>query len=66
MTHADLSREDREALGISDELIRMSVGIEHHDDIIKDLRQALDKAKEATERSNSIANGAAQDKGVPL
>ncbi|MGI5818859.1 MAG: trans-sulfuration enzyme family protein [Armatimonadota bacterium] len=43
MTHAGLSREDREASGITDGLVRLSVGIEDADDIIEDLRQALER-----------------------
>ena len=41
MTHASLPKEVREKIGISDELIRVSVGIEHVDDLISDLKQAL-------------------------
>jgi methionine-gamma-lyase len=41
MTHADVSQEDKANMGISDGLIRISVGIEHPDDLIADLRQAL-------------------------
>lgn len=41
MTHASLPRERREALGIGDSLVRLSVGIEHVDDLIADLEQAL-------------------------
>ncbi|MCX6137047.1 MAG: PLP-dependent aspartate aminotransferase family protein [Ignavibacteriales bacterium] len=41
MTHAALPREEREALGITDGLVRMSVGIEDADDLIEDLSQAL-------------------------
>lgn len=44
MTHASLPPERRAALGISDTLIRISVGIEHVDDLIEDLSQALDAA----------------------
>lgn len=43
MTHAGLSREQRLEAGITDGLIRFSVGIESADDIIDDLGQALDK-----------------------
>lgn len=42
MTHASLPASMRAALGISDGLIRLSVGIEHPDDLIEDLRQALE------------------------
>ena len=41
MTHASVPLEMREALGISDQLIRLSVGIEGLDDLIADLDQAL-------------------------
>jgi len=41
MTHAGMSREHREASGISDGLVRLSVGIEAVDDLIADLDQAL-------------------------
>ncbi len=40
-SHAGMSVEDRRALGITDGLIRMSVGIESSDDIIEDFTQAL-------------------------
>lgn len=42
MTHADVTPEAKQAAGISDRMIRLSVGIEHPDDTIADLRQALD------------------------
>lgn len=41
MTHASIPREQRLAVGITDSLIRMSVGIEDVDDLIADLKQAL-------------------------
>jgi cystathionine beta-lyase/cystathionine gamma-synthase len=41
MTHASIPREQREAAGLKDSLIRLSVGIEHIDDLIEDLNQAL-------------------------
>ncbi|GAB4299518.1 MAG: methionine gamma-lyase [Marinilabiliales bacterium] len=43
MTHAGVNKEDREKAGISDGLVRLSVGIEDLDDLIADLAQALDK-----------------------
>ncbi|MCI2421929.1 PLP-dependent transferase [Saccharopolyspora sp. K220] len=42
-SHAGMSRADREALGITDDLVRISVGIEHRDDLIADFAQALAK-----------------------
>ncbi len=41
MTHADVSPEDKQSVGLSDKLIRMSIGLEHPDDLIADLDQAL-------------------------
>jgi cystathionine gamma-lyase len=41
MTHASVPAEKRKALGISDKLIRLSVGIEELDDLMADLDQAL-------------------------
>ncbi len=41
MTHASVSFEDRQKIGIVDSLIRLSVGIEDIDDILADLTQAL-------------------------
>jgi len=41
MTHASLPEAQRRALGIDDTLIRLSVGIEHADDLIGDLDRAL-------------------------
>ena len=41
MTHASVPEEQRKQLGVTDNLIRMSVGIEETDDIIADLAQAL-------------------------
>jgi len=43
-THSYLSKADREAVGVTDGLIRISTGIEDVDDILEDLSQALSKA----------------------
>ncbi|BDU70360.1 O-acetylhomoserine aminocarboxypropyltransferase [Geothrix oryzae] len=43
-THQQLSTEERAATGVTDDLIRLSVGLEHIDDLIGDLDQALAKA----------------------
>jgi cystathionine gamma-lyase len=45
MTHASIPQEQRERLGISDGLIRLSVGIEHVDDLIADLDAAFAAAQ---------------------
>ncbi len=42
MTHGSIPKEVREARGVTDELLRLSVGIEDVDDLIDDLRQNLD------------------------
>ena len=44
MTHTAVPKEAREAIGLTDSLIRLSVGIEDPEDLIADLKQALDKA----------------------
>nr|WP_232330948.1 MULTISPECIES: aminotransferase class I/II-fold pyridoxal phosphate-dependent enzyme [unclassified Thermoactinomyces] len=43
-THADVPAEIRESIGVCDRLLRLSVGIEHKEDLIADLDQALKKA----------------------
>ncbi len=41
MTHASIPEDKRKEIGISDDLVRLSVGIEDIDDLIEDLKQAL-------------------------
>lgn len=41
MTHADVDPEEKELLGISAKMIRLSVGVEFYEDLIDDLQQAL-------------------------
>ena len=41
MTHASIPKEEREKTGVVESLIRLSVGIEDIDDLLKDLEQAL-------------------------
>jgi cystathionine gamma-lyase len=43
MTHASIPREEREKVGLSDSLIRLSVGIEDAEDLVNDITSALDK-----------------------
>ena len=45
MTHASIPREIREKVGITDGLIRLSVGIEGVEDLIADLQQAIAKSE---------------------
>nr|MBF6609297.1 PLP-dependent transferase [Flavobacterium sp.] len=42
MTHASIPEDKRRELGITDDLIRLSVGVEDSDDLIADLKQAFD------------------------
>lgn len=44
MTHGGIPKEEREANGVYDDLVRVSVGIEDTDDLIEDVRQALERA----------------------
>jgi methionine-gamma-lyase len=44
MTHSDMASEDLDRCGISEGMIRLSVGLESSDDMIRDLVQALEKA----------------------
>ena len=48
MTHADVPAPQRQAAGISDGLVRLSVGLENPADIIKDLSQALEERRAAS------------------
>jgi methionine-gamma-lyase len=43
MTHSDISPADRAVMGIGEGMVRISVGVEHPDDIINDIEQALEK-----------------------
>ena len=42
MTHSDIAPEDQRAMGITASMVRLSVGVEHPEDVIADLRQALE------------------------
>jgi cystathionine beta-lyase/cystathionine gamma-synthase len=48
MTAATLRAEERAAMGIGEGMIRVSMGLEHVDDLIVDFRQALDRAAAST------------------
>ena len=45
MTHASVPREEREKIGVTDSLIRLSIGIEDAEDLISDLASGLDQVK---------------------
>lgn len=44
-THSKLTEEERKNVGITDGLIRLSVGLEHYEDIIQDVERALNSSK---------------------
>ncbi|HEU4964717.1 MAG TPA: aminotransferase class I/II-fold pyridoxal phosphate-dependent enzyme [Bacilli bacterium] len=50
-THFDIPAEIRQSIGVTDSLLRLSVGIEHYDDLIEDLAVALGKAAQETRRT---------------
>lgn len=56
MTHASVPEKERAVLGISDTLIRLSVGLEDEADIIEDLEQALDAAVSNTQQKTTLTN----------
>jgi methionine-gamma-lyase len=43
MTHVGVDAEMREALGINEKLVRLSIGVENHEDIIRDIEMSLSK-----------------------
>ena len=45
MTHASVSAEERATLGITDNLIRLSLGVEDTDDLIEDADRALEASQ---------------------
>lgn len=47
MTHASIPKDLREQMGISENLIRLSVGIEYAKDLLDDLNQAIDNSKQS-------------------
>ncbi|TXI50853.1 MAG: cystathionine gamma-synthase [Lysobacter sp.] len=53
MTHASMSAEARAAAGIGDGLLRLSVGIEHADDLCEDILAALGRAQAAAEAARA-------------
>jgi cystathionine gamma-lyase len=60
MTHAGIPKDQREAVGIFDDLVRISCGIEDAEDLKADVLQALEKAVVSPKIShglNGFANG---------
>ncbi|OAX84703.1 hypothetical protein ACJ72_00924 [Emergomyces africanus] len=56
MTHAGIPKEQREAAGVFDDLVRVSCGIEDSADLLADVLQALEKAVVGS-KINGLANG---------
>jgi methionine-gamma-lyase len=61
MTHADVDAETKRRLGISDSLIRLSVGVENPADIIADLERALRGVAPARETAGACVHGTVRE-----
>ena len=61
MTHAGIPKEQREAAGVWDDLVRISCGVEDGEDLRKDVLQALERAvvwpKVSTMTQDGVSNG---------
>jgi cystathionine gamma-synthase len=57
MTHASMDEAARAIAGIDDSLLRLSVGVEHSDDLVADLIVALDAADAVVERRAEVESG---------
>ncbi|GAM90888.1 hypothetical protein ANO11243_089340 [Dothideomycetidae sp. 11243] len=56
MTHAGIPREQREAAGVFDDLVRLSCGVEDGEDLVKDVLRAIERVVVA-EKIHAVANG---------
>ena len=65
MTHAGIPREQREAAGVWDDLVRVSVGVEDGDDLVKDVLQAVEAAVGGEKRVDGVEDGKAAN-GRPV
>ena len=57
MTHASVSPEDKERTGITEGLVRLSIGLENADDLIADIEQALEAVGLSLKEQSSCVNG---------
>ncbi|KAG5982236.1 cystathionine gamma-lyase cys3 [Claviceps pusilla] len=57
MTHAGIPRDQREAVGVFDDLVRLSCGVEDAKDLQADILQALERAVKDTAQNGSSTNG---------
>ncbi|KAI0593410.1 Cys/Met metabolism PLP-dependent enzyme [Biscogniauxia sp. FL1348] len=60
MTHAGIPKDQREAVGVFDDLVRISSGIEEPDDLVRDVLQALDRAVQEVSEGGAT-NGSASN-----
>lgn len=58
MTHAGIPKEQREAAGVFDDLVRISCGVEDGSDLVADVRQALEKVVVGPKITNGLARSA--------
>ncbi|MEO1137025.1 MAG: cystathionine gamma-synthase [Pseudomonadota bacterium] len=59
MTHAAMTPEARAIAGISDRLVRFSIGLEHTDDLVRDIEKALELASAGAGKVAYLSSGAA-------
>lgn len=57
MTHAGIPKEQREQAGVFDDLVRLSCGIEDGEDLVADVRQAIEKVVVGPKITNGLVNG---------
>ncbi len=57
MTHAGVSQEEKLRTGITEGLVRLSIGLENADDLIADIAKALEVARLSLEEETSCVNG---------
>ena len=57
MTHAGVSPEEKQRTGITEGLVRLSIGLENVDDLIADIAKALEAARLSLEEETSCVNG---------
>ncbi|KAH9904001.1 Cys/Met metabolism PLP-dependent enzyme-domain-containing protein [Xylariomycetidae sp. FL2044] len=57
MTHAGIPQDQREAVGVFDDLVRVSNGIEEPEDLVRDVLEALEGAVEGKSGSNGLQDG---------
>ncbi|PNS18607.1 hypothetical protein CAC42_5146 [Sphaceloma murrayae] len=62
MTHAGIPKEQREAAGVFDDLVRLSCGVEDGEDLVKDVLRAIERVV-VQEKVQGVANGSANENG---